>query len=63
LEQQTEMVKRSLVGTSGLHFVDHGAVENSNASIAEKLATIKREHRAKLKSLNNLIDEISSIKL
>lgn len=40
-EQMNNMVKRSLVNGSGVHFVDEKAIETSNASINERYSHLK----------------------
>jgi DNA-binding transcriptional regulator YbjK len=62
-ELMNSMVKRSLVGSNGVHFIDEKAIEASNASINERYGKLKSECKVKLRDLNNLIDEVNNIKI
>lgn len=57
------MVKRSLVSSSGVHFIDEKSIEVQNSIINERYTKLRAETKVKLKNLNNLIDEINNIKL
>lgn len=57
------MVKRSLVSSSGVHFIDEKSIEVQNSIINERYTKLRSQTKVKLKNLNNLIDEINNIKL
>lgn len=62
-EIMNSMVKRSLVSSSGVHFIDEKSIEVQNSIINERYTKLRAETKVKLKNLNNLIDEINNIKL
>ena len=53
-----EAIKRSQVGTKGVHFINQQELQARNASIDQRFDNLKKETKVKLKDLSNLISEI-----
>ena len=61
LENGNLLIKRSLVNNKGVHFTDEDSIQNANNEINEKVSSLKKDSKVKLKELNDLIDEINAI--
>ena len=53
-----EAIKRSQVGTKGVHFVNQQELEARNSSIDQRFDRLKKETKFKLKDISDLISEI-----
>lgn len=58
-----EMIKRSLIGAKGVHFIDQQELKTRNDAIDHRFETLKKETKIKLKNLSSLITDIHNIKL
>lgn len=58
-----EVIRRSLVGSKGVHFMDEQELDKRNGLIDQRFETLKKEAKMRLKNVSVLINDINNLKL